>query len=40
MRSDEILKTGQIPKTENAMTRLILDESEDEGVKVSGDVNA
>ena len=40
MRSDEILKTGQIPKTENAMPRLILDESEDEGVKVSGDVNA
>ena len=33
MRSDKILKTGQIRKEENVMPRLILDESEDEEEK-------
>ena len=39
-RPDEMLKTGQVPVEVNAMTSLVLDESEDEGGEMSGDVKA
>ena len=39
-RSDEMMKTEQIPLEVNAMQRLILEESEDERGEMSGDINA
>ena len=39
-RSDEMLKTGQVPMDVNAMPGLVLEESDDEEKDIWGDVNA
>lgn len=38
--SNDMLKLGQTPMEVNAMPGVILEESEDEGGKISGDVKA